>query len=545
LTVEDITEDKYNHVINTMGINNIDTNDGLTTNDKKIIKGLGEENNWSGYMGKALGQKDGDLPAPAGMITNEIGALSDMGNISFNRPGEDMQIGGKGNNGWSTMYKEWSDDKRLEVPGYYSGDPNWPAPHTCLTNQCWIGTDAPPCFFRTYAENKYEAVQDNDGNIMTGAEGHPIPHKYSGAYIYPDKHGQFVNPILRQMGYIFPIQLRHHTSLNIGQYWHSDGTGFLNGAGTVDDLTDTHKLVSSLDTLYLPILSEVGYMSQFSWDERHAIRNGWGLRYAHGEEAGGVHGYPWDGDWWGLRYWGAAAWANPGHPFSTDETIHPMGVAAVRGRYNMDDPKIAFFYYGMGTEDGYIGYHVPELFNLPGASSIFGSEEDIYNEGRLSETEIFSRDDACPALGEGRDFRIRQFLYWQSDAGTACMYVKGNFADNASLEIHIPKDSLKKFYCNDNDKAKYTSTMPEGYFDPETDDYYYPSWDKKYFPEPSDGYGECQEIWNYGQAEDDGFTYMTDPELSGARKWTPEYLDQNIVADNMEFTIGVSGGDSH
>tara|TARA_Y100001938_G_scaffold150857_1_gene243879 strand:+ start:30018 stop:40274 length:10257 start_codon:yes stop_codon:yes gene_type:complete len=580
LTIEDITEDKYNHVVNSLGADLIEE---ISENDREIIRGIGKEYNWSGYMIKSKGEKhekDEDIPAPAGMQTIDVGGLFDGGmhgpsptgpsssgpSINSREQGDPFKVGttevkqqggiafaeGQGM-GWSTMYKEWSDDNRLTEPGWYSGQANWPPPHTCLTNQCWIGTDAPECFFRTYSDSKYKAVTDSEGQEIKDANGNPIPHTYSGAYIYPDRHGQFVNPILREMGYYFPIQLRMHSSLNIGQYWHADGTGFLNGAGTMDSLTETHKLVSSLDALYLPILSEIGYMAQFSWDERWAISNGWGHRVAEdgaGFGFGGgfrLHGMPAPGDYWGRAVYGSAAWENPGNRFVTDETIHPMGVAAVRGRHNMQDPSIAFWYHGVGNSYTYM--HLPTLWSETTSYDLFGPEDwgYLYEENRISPIEMFSRDDACPALGENRDFRVRQFLYWKSDAGQACMYVTGNFADNASLEFHVPKDSLKRFYCGDPDKAKYTSNAPEGMIDPDTDEYYFPNWDKNRWPKPSAEHGECQELWNFADPYSDGHVYMGDPELEENynKKFTPDYLDKNVVAEGMDFIIGSSTTGTH
>ena len=83
--------------------------------------------------------------------------------------------------------------------------------------------------------------------------------------------------------------------------------------------------------------------------------------------------------------------------------------------------------------------------------------------------------------------------------------------------------------------------------DPDTDEYYFPNWDKNRWPKPSAEHGECQELWNFADPYSDGHVYMGDPELEENynKKFTPDYLDKNVVAEGMDFIIGSSTTGTH
>ena len=74
------------------------------------------------------------------------------------------------------------------------------------------------------------------------------------------------------------------------------------------------------------------------------------------------------------------------------------------------------------------------------------------------------------------------------------------------------------------------------------DPYYNPNANSDRYPEPSTAYGECQTLWNNMAGppppELDGSLYMDDPTNPDSHRWTPAYLNQHVVADGMEFTIG-------
>ena len=503
---------------------------------------------------------DPNLPAPAGMIVFNDDVTEVSEELARVEAGEEVEDESTFSyavdnlSQWRTQYKDWSDDSALGgAGGWYSGEANWPPPNTCLVNQLWAGTDAPDCFFRTYSDEKYSINKDSDGVMLYNADGSPQAHPRSGAYIYPATHGQFVNPILRQMGYVFPQQIRTHSSLNLGQYWHSNGTGFLDGV-PLSGKFNTHTLVSSLDSIYLPILSEIGFFAQFSWDDR------WVNRFGSVNASYGVHNYPWHGGYWGTH--GAGPYNNPPHPFVSDETIHPLGVAAVRGRYGQSNPWVNYWYYGInpdGSEGAFVStpYDISDLWEKGGTDlwggGYHGLEQFLLSHTRVNNEELFCRGDACPALGENRDFRIRQFLYWQGDLGTACLFVSGSYEDNACLELKIPQNSLKKFYCGDAGRAADTANPMDGMMEPDEeyyggDPYYNPNANSDRYPEPSTAYGECQTLWNNMAGppppELDGSLYMDDPTNPDSHRWTPAYLNQHVVADGMEFTIGSASSSS-